>query len=474
MIGARLPPGRAQRAHAGRLHAPGQRARLADLEPAVAAAADLGPGRLARAELVRERERADVADLAARRVQRVADGRAKAQVRIRGARVGGPHVVERLADVLHGAGVQLARHPGRPVVGHRGRQRARAVVVAEEVEAAARVGALVGASRLAVAAGADLELDLQIVRVVVRFDQHGAAGERGRVLRRVALVDAEVGQQAGREQIERDRLPVRLDRRQRRAIEQRGDVAVAEAADEHVAPFLDGDRHHPPGRVGRRRVGRARHLLRAQAVGHRRRALADLQQARLGAALRLRLDDDLLDRVGGGRQPHVDNARARRHHHVADAADLVERVVDAQLVPARGQREPVAACPVGAGLARAAAHHLHVHAGQRGAGVGIDDGAGHAGEPGRQLGRDRRHLLDVACSRVGRIGRVGRGSVVRVRQHPVDGRLLGAQRQVAAPLRRRVGGSQHRQREDHQSHHPSVAHREVSRWLLPFGLATIP
>ena len=58
-----------------------------------------------------------------------------------------------------------------------------------------------------------------------------AAAEFAGIVHRIALLDQRRGDHAGREQVERDDAAQRLGARQRRAVEQRERIAVAEAAD---------------------------------------------------------------------------------------------------------------------------------------------------------------------------------------------------------------------------------------------------
>jgi hypothetical protein len=151
----------------------------------------------------------------------------------------------------------------------------------------------------------------------------------------VALDDRQVREQRGREQVERDRVAIRLGARQGDAIEQRGHIATLEAAQHHVLVIDDRDGDDALHGVAGAGVGRLRDPLRADHVRHRGGAATDLELRGLGALLDLRLDHHLLGRSLLGGKLDVDllgGAGVDGHLH---ALAGVERREDAQLVLAR-------------------------------------------------------------------------------------------------------------------------------------------
>ena len=134
-------------------------------------------------------------------------------------------------------GASWCRSKVPPLTASRKRRRevARAVVEAEPVEVAAVIGIaeLEGGLAFEADAGADLEEGLARHRRGGEVDH--AAAELAGIIDRIALLDERAGDHAGREDVERDDAAQRLGARQRRAVEQRQRIAVAEAADEDEA-----------------------------------------------------------------------------------------------------------------------------------------------------------------------------------------------------------------------------------------------
>ena len=119
----------------------------------------------------------------------------------------------------------------------RGRQVAQARVVARPVVLAAVVVVAEIARGLGVAAHADARREERRLRRRQRGQIDHAATEFAGEARRIGLLHQRRCNDIGREQVERDRAAHRLRTRQRRAVEQRQRVAVAETAnvDESVA-----------------------------------------------------------------------------------------------------------------------------------------------------------------------------------------------------------------------------------------------
>ena len=131
---------------------------------------------------------------------------------------------------------------------------------------------------------------------------------------------------ARRDEVEGYRLPVGLGRRERRAVERRRAVALAEPA--HVHVFAVHDRHARDAlqRGGRIPVGRTRDLGRPDRVHDGRRPDPVGQERDVAPRLACRHDGDRLDGDRLGLERDIEGDQAVRHD---DAGDSLRRVADA-------------------------------------------------------------------------------------------------------------------------------------------------
>jgi hypothetical protein len=111
-----------------------------------------------------------------------------------------------------------------------------------------------------------------------RLEDDEAPAELAGQIGRPHLLDRDRLQHPGREQVEGHDAPLGLGRRQRRQVEQRARVAVAEAADEHEPAVDDREAGDAVERGGGGRVAGLRHLLGAEHLGDDRRVAALLQR----------------------------------------------------------------------------------------------------------------------------------------------------------------------------------------------------
>jgi hypothetical protein len=200
--------------------------------------------------------------------------------------------------------------------------------------------------RLRIEARADRRLHEKLVRHVARVDVERAAGEVARHVRHERLRHGEVADHQRREHVERDGLSIRLGARQRRAVQERVRVPIAETSDEDVATVDDGGADDALHGVRGVAVRRLRDVLRADGVRSLRRVLAEEELRRGARALDLGLDSgDLFDRRLVGIERDVDlRDLPSDDAHVLHARRLVEIGLHADLI--RPGRELEAITPV--------------------------------------------------------------------------------------------------------------------------------
>ncbi len=306
---------------------------------------------------------------------------------------GGAHVpdlVEAVGELLHRARGEGAHRRGR----HPRGEAARAVVEGERVERSALVAEAVLERGLRVGAERELRLGAEGLGVAVRVEREQAARERAGQLRRVALLHGEVLEQAGGEQIERDRVAVRVGARERDPVHRRRGVAAGEPAHHHRAIREHRHRGHALHRVGGGGVRAAGELLRREHVGDGVRALALEGEPRLGAGVDLRDDRLLLAELGLDRSELqiADGVSALDHGEALHVDALVELVPDAEVVLPGREREGEVPLEVRGRRDRAvdAGGDLDHALDQRLTGLRVGDGAGDAGERGLRFARGRR------------------------------------------------------------------------------------
>ena len=212
-------------------------------------------------------------------------------VRQRGRAAGAAQRVEDV-DLREAAPVGLDR------VADLARQRPRAVVLAHAVVVAAPVGQAVVAAA-AVPAGVDLDAEHAVLRHLLGADIDVAAAERGRHLRREALLHRERVDDVRREDVEGQHVARQVRRGDRGAVQQRARVSFAEPTHVDELPL----RHRQPWdaaeRLGDVAVADARDALGVEHV-HRHVAVDTLRDDVGRRGLETAQDDDLLDGVGIG------------------------------------------------------------------------------------------------------------------------------------------------------------------------------
>ena len=189
-------------------------------------------------------------------------------------------------------------------------QAARAVIKAEEIAAAARVVEERAALRLVVVPDRIAHVERRTRRKLGRLHLHQSRRELARQVRRVGLLDLDVVDQAGGEQVEGHDPALRLGAGQQRVVQRRPAIAGIEAAHEHeiihgrhARDLLDG-----LGSVGR---GAAANLLGANGVRDSGRQLALDQHRLLGGHRGCHRGDDIDHRL-----------LALGGHHGAGVGDL--------------------------------------------------------------------------------------------------------------------------------------------------------
>ena len=220
----------------------------------------------------------------------------------------------------------------RIIPGHLVGQRAVPVIDPEPVRATALVGQAVAEGRLAVPPSFQGEVEEQPLRHGDRLDPHRTAREVCRHVRGERLRDVDGSDRLGREEVQRDRRPVRLRARQGRSVHQRVRVPLTQPAYVDEAAVHDRDADHAlrgPRGVAR---GRPRDVFRGDGVGQGGR-LPPLIHVRGHAAFDVRSrHDEVVQGHGARRELKLDFLDARGlHDHLGARLRRVVRVDDREV-----------------------------------------------------------------------------------------------------------------------------------------------
>ena len=163
----------------------------------------------------------------------------------------------------------LARRHG---AADRDRDFPRAIVKADDIRIRSEIGEAVFSGCFGIVAAADADFEEGLGRHVQRTKVNDAAAELARILDRVGLLDQHVFENLGREKIERNDPLERFGAGERRAVEARCRIALAEAAHIHKAAFSDAEAGDARKRVRCVGITLTREIFGRQIGGNFRRA----------------------------------------------------------------------------------------------------------------------------------------------------------------------------------------------------------